>query len=217
MLRINADELGLSTYRDRGIFACFRREAIHSASLVVTGETAKAAAHQALSLGLPLNVHLKFKGEDVAKETQEQLDLFKEWLGHYPSRVDGYQDAHVAKGVPEKIAPILQKAGVRFTRIPDEDISLIHWIGDEARTRYESRYLRVVKARLVYAYHSITAPDKTCDVGLRGEEMTLERIQHILTNVEGQIELVVHPGFCADDEEDKGYLHECRVLTRRVK
>ena len=213
MLRINADEYGLNTYRDRGIVACFRRDAIHSASLIVTGDTAKSAAQQAKTMGLPLNLHLKFQGEDVATETREQLDLFKEWFGHYPSRVDGFQDAHVAKGVPEKIAPVLQKAGVVFTRIPDEDISIIHWIDDDVRTRYESRYLRGVNARLVYAHHGISAPDKTYDIGLRGEEMTLKRIQHILATVEGNIELVVHPGFCLLDGENKGHLHECRVLN----
>lgn len=217
MLRIHADELGIDPLRDKGIFACFRRDAIHSASLMVIGNSAENAVTQAKAMILPLYLHLQFKTDNYVQETQEQLELFKRWTGFYPTRVDGYQNAHVAKGVPEIIAPVLQKAGVVFTRIPDENIDILHWIDEPTRLSYESQYVQMVKARLVYAHYGIRAPDKTYDIGLKGKEMTLERIQYILDNVEGNIELVVHPGFCAPDTQDKSPLYECRVLYSRIK
>ena len=217
MLRIHADEFGISPLRDKGIIACFRRDAIHSASLLVTGDNVEDAVTQAKAMGMPLYLHLQFKTHNYEQETQEQLDLFKQWTGFYPTRVDGYQNAHVAKGVPEKIAPILQKAGVVFTRISDENIDIIHWIDEQTRLSYESKYVQMVKSRLIYAQYGIRAPDKTYDIGLKGKEMSLERIQHILDNVEGNIELVVHPGFCASDAQDKSPLYECRVLYSRIK
>ena len=64
----------------------------------------------------------------------------------------------------------------------------------------------------LYLADSANAP-----YGLKGKEMTLERIQYILDNVEGNIELVVHPGFCAPDAQDKSPLYECRVLYSRIK
>ena len=168
----------------------------------------------------PQNINNKVAealNEELKPLYKKQLDLFKQWTGFYPTRVDGYQNAHVAKGVPEIIAPVLQKAGVVFTRIPDENIDILHWIDEQTRLSYESQYIQMVKARLVYAHYGIRAPDKTYDIGLKGKEMTLERIQHILDNVEGNIELVVHPGFCASDAQDKSPLYECRVLYSRIK
>ena len=217
MLRIHADEFGISPLRDKGIIACFRRDAIHSASLLVTGDNVEDAVTQAKAMGMPLYLHLQFKTHNYEQETQEQLDLFKQWTGFYPTRVDGYKNAHVAKGVPEKIAPILQKAGVVFTRISDENMDIIHWIDEQTRLSYESKYVQMVKSRLIYAQYGIRAPDKTYDIGLKGKEMSLERIQHILDNVEGNIELVVHPGFCASDAQDKSPLYECKVLYSRIK
>lgn len=217
MLRIHADELGMNSFRDKGIFACFRRDAIHSASLMVNGNNAKNAVSMAKAIGMPLHLHLHFKTNNYVEETQQQLDLFKEWTGNYPKRVDGYQNAHVAKGVPELIAPILKKAGVVFTRIPDEEIDVLYWIDENTRLFYNNQYIQMVKARLIYARFDIKAPDKTYDIGFKGKQMTLARIQHLVDNVEGNIELVVHPGFCAADEQDKGAFHECKILYSRIK
>lgn len=57
-LIINADDLGLCPERDAGIFQLFSGGAITSASLLVQGESAKAAAAAAVAAGLPLGLHL---------------------------------------------------------------------------------------------------------------------------------------------------------------
>jgi len=57
-LIINADDLGLCPERDAGILQLFSCGAITSASLLVQGESAKAAALAAVAAGLPLGLHL---------------------------------------------------------------------------------------------------------------------------------------------------------------
>ncbi len=58
LLIINADDLGVSPERDAGIFDCFTAGAISSASLLVDGVDAEAAARRAVELDLPLGLHL---------------------------------------------------------------------------------------------------------------------------------------------------------------
>ncbi|MBS1197400.1 MAG: carbohydrate deacetylase-like isoform [Proteobacteria bacterium] len=57
-LIINADDLGICSERDKGILQLFGCGAISSASLLVDGENAEAAASQATALDLPLGLHL---------------------------------------------------------------------------------------------------------------------------------------------------------------
>lgn len=59
-LIVNADDLGYSAHRDRGIFNCFNRGLISAASLLVNGPCAVAAALQAGKEGLFLGLHLNF-------------------------------------------------------------------------------------------------------------------------------------------------------------
>lgn len=49
---------------------------------------------------------------DIARETRAQLEKFKDLMGYYPTRVDGHQHVHIARHVPETIAPLLQEFGV---------------------------------------------------------------------------------------------------------
>lgn len=58
LLIINADDLGICAERDAGILQLFSCGAITSASLLVDGETAAAAAASAVAAGLPLGLHL---------------------------------------------------------------------------------------------------------------------------------------------------------------
>ncbi len=58
LLIINADDLGVSPERDAGIFDCFAAGAVSSASLLVDGLDAAAAARRAVALDLPLGLHL---------------------------------------------------------------------------------------------------------------------------------------------------------------
>jgi len=55
---VNADDLGHSPRRDRGIFAAFSEGIVTSASLLANGSSFDPAAREALALALPVGVHL---------------------------------------------------------------------------------------------------------------------------------------------------------------
>jgi len=57
-LIVNADDLGLSPERDRGIFAAFRDGIVTSATLIANGPSFAMAVAQARSEGLPVGIHL---------------------------------------------------------------------------------------------------------------------------------------------------------------
>lgn len=60
MLIINADDLGYSTHRDAGILDAFSKGYISSASLMVNGANAAAAARRAKEMHMPVGLHLNF-------------------------------------------------------------------------------------------------------------------------------------------------------------
>lgn len=57
-LVVCADDLGYSDARDAGIFRCAEQGLVTTASLMVTGASARSAAARALRMGLPLGLHL---------------------------------------------------------------------------------------------------------------------------------------------------------------
>ena len=222
-LIVNADDLGYSPHRDRGIFQAFQDGIVTSASLIVNGASAEHAAKQAQAIGLEMGLHLNLtegkpltnapsltnfagtmhykmkiweeslKEEDVQQETIAQLERFKQLTGSYPYHIDGHQHVHVAPRIAEIIAPLLQQYGVRSTRIPDQDVDKIKWLEDDVRARYNRRYATSVKARLTYAKYGISAPE-CIGVGLCGTQMTQHRIKACLEGMSGTVELMVHPG-----------------------
>jgi len=255
-LIVNADDLGYSSHRDSGIFQAFHEGIVTSASLIVNGTSCEHAAKYARTHGLELGLHLnltegkplsqcpslvdhtgtmyykmkfwehKFDKQDVQRETVAQLERFQELTGHYPHHVDGHQHVQIVPSIPEFIAPILQRYGVRSIRVPDVDIDPIHWLEETVRQRYELRYVAAVKARLVYLKCGIRAPECFVGVGLCGTQMSPVRIKELLRNCYGTVEFMVHPGHIADvsaiagcgaiDQDgfdlDEGRKHECRTL-----
>lgn len=237
-LIVNADDLGYSPHRDRGIFQAFQQGAVTSASLIVNGASCKQAAKQAIDMGLDIGLHLnltegkpltnvpslvnthgmlyykmglwkhQFEVEDVMLETIAQLERFKELTGSYPHHVDGHQHAHITPKIPDIIAPILKQYGVCSIRIPDQDLDELKWIDDTVRSRYELRYISAVKARLIYARHGIRAPECFVGVGLCGTQMTPLRIKESLKGTYGTIEMMVHPGHNSVGEEGGCGVHD---------
>jgi len=65
-LIVNADDLGYSAHRDEAIFDLFESGKVSSASLIVNGPTSVSAAQKAVSIGLPLGLHLNLtEGEPL--------------------------------------------------------------------------------------------------------------------------------------------------------
>lgn len=132
---------------------------------------------------------------DIVTETKAQLEQFKEWMGQYPTRVDGHQHVHIAQHVPAALAPVFQELGVRHTRIPDQDPDELTWLDASTINRYNARYLPAVAARLIYYRYNINAPLHFIGLGLSGANMTMERIDNLLENCTSVTEFMVHPGF----------------------
>jgi predicted glycoside hydrolase/deacetylase ChbG (UPF0249 family) len=251
---INADDLGYSSVRDRGIFECFKAGAITCASLIVNGPSAETAAKQAVDMGLPLGLHLnltegkplstspslcddqgnmfykmlKLKknmtDKEIIRECTAQLDRFRQLTGAYPIHVDGHQHVHILNGVPELIAPVLQRIGVRSVRIPDEDVSNMDWVSTERKKRYEDRFTMAVRARLIFRQYDILAPECFIGVGLCSTDMSQEHLNHCLSGTFGVVELMCHPGYGSTDTSERvfndefsrssGRLYECRQLQQ---
>jgi len=159
----------------------------------------------------------------VYAEACAQLDVFQEWTGAYPTRVDGHQHAHVAPGVAQVLAPLFQKAGVTRTRIPDEDLSEFTWLSEDRVARYERRFVPALVSRLVYGRHGIKAPEQLVGVSLCGCDMTAARVRRVLGAATRAVEWMVHPGFLPSGmvqdafDADPGRVHECRVLCALSK
>jgi len=197
--------------------------------------------HLNLSEGYPLadvpsiqdsdgNMHYKMKFwnlektpdvlEDIVTETKAQLEQYKEWMGTYPTRIDGHQHVHIARYVPEVLAPLFQQIGVRHIRIPDQDPDELTWLDNTTLQRYNARYVPAVTARLVYYHHGMKSPLHFIGLGLAGSNMTINRIQCLLEKCTSTTEFMVHPGFCPSTETegqtpfdtDPGRFREYHVL-----
>jgi chitin disaccharide deacetylase len=127
-LVVNADDLGLSTAVDEGIFAAHEEGIVTSASLMVRQGAAPEAAkraprHPNLAVGLHLDLgqwdyengewnqsYARCDGEDrneVAAECRAQLERFRALLGRDPTHLDSHQHVHEsepARGVAEALA-----------------------------------------------------------------------------------------------------------------
>jgi predicted glycoside hydrolase/deacetylase ChbG (UPF0249 family) len=119
-LVVNADDLGLCTTVNDGIFAAHRDGVVTSASLMVRQAAAPAAAERAgefpsLAVGLHLDLgqwdylngewiqaYSRCDAESAAgveAECRAQLDLFRSQLGRDPTHLDSHQHVHNSEPV----------------------------------------------------------------------------------------------------------------------
>lgn len=82
-LIVNADDLGSSPQRDRGIFEAFVHGIVTSASLLANGANFFNAAREALARGLPVGVHLNLsEGKALAGAITGLTDA----VGNFPGK-----------------------------------------------------------------------------------------------------------------------------------
>jgi chitin disaccharide deacetylase len=127
-LVVNADDLGLSTAVNEGVFEAHRRGLVTSASLMVRqgaapAAAAEAAAHPELAIGLHIDLgqwdyangewnqaYLRCDTDDpgaVEAECRAQLARFRALLGRDPTHLDSHQHVHESepvRGVAEALA-----------------------------------------------------------------------------------------------------------------
>jgi predicted glycoside hydrolase/deacetylase ChbG (UPF0249 family) len=145
LLVVNADDLGLSVSINDGIFRAHEQGIVTSASLMVRGPAAAAAAEAAARhpwLGLGLHVDLAewvceegqwraaYEVVDVtdpaaiSRELDRQLDAFRALYGREPTHLDSHQHVHRAE-------PIRSIMGVRARelRLPLRHHGHVHYCG----------------------------------------------------------------------------------------
>ncbi|KAK3083606.1 hypothetical protein FSP39_000192 [Pinctada imbricata] len=71
LLVINADDLGYSVERDKGIIECYKSGVVTSASLMVNGESAQFASHAAKEAGFKIGLHFNItEGKPLSNESE---------------------------------------------------------------------------------------------------------------------------------------------------
>lgn len=133
LLIVNADDLGLSSGVNAGIFEAHERGIVTSASLMVRAPAAAeahawAGAHPELAVGLHLDI-AEWQYEDgewrvnyercppedataVEAECRGQLAAFRELTGRDPTHLDSHQHTHMSEPVASVAAGLAAELGV---------------------------------------------------------------------------------------------------------
>src|SRR5262245_7914659 len=134
-LIVNADDFGMSLGVNEGVFEAFEKGVLTSASLMVRGPEARAAANYArnnpiLSIGLHLDLgEWVLTGEGwrqsdavvaldhpvaLAAEIEIQLCTFRDLMGTDPTHLDSHQHVHRRDPVRSILASTAYKLGVEL-------------------------------------------------------------------------------------------------------
>ncbi|XP_038228633.1 carbohydrate deacetylase [Dermochelys coriacea] len=159
------------------------------------------------------------KMSEVKQELTAQVDLFRELTGHVPHHMDGHQHVHVLPEVRHVFAQVLEKYGIKYTRVPVEPgLHSCVWIEPPLM----DFYLGVEKDSLdtvdVFTRHGIRWADIYIGLSTMGKNMSVSNIQsaidtamvasatkenslmtqfspHHQQSRTVTIELMVHPGY----------------------
>jgi chitin disaccharide deacetylase len=126
-LIVNADDFGLSSGTNTGIVRAYEHGVVTSASLMVYGEAAPAAASYAradarLSVGLHVDLGewryrdgawvTHYERTPADEEIPRQLDRFRALVGRDPTHLDSHQHVHRDEPVATLLARLADRLGV---------------------------------------------------------------------------------------------------------
>lgn len=143
---------------------------------------------QLLEEGAIQSVHLE---REIRAQVEKMFDLYGQ-----PTHLNGHMGVHLLPPIIEVIIPIMERYGIRYTRIPCELPLPPHGyeITDAELASAHATNEKAVQARQKYSAHGILSTDH-----FRGETLlgnaSLKNLRHILSRLpEGTTELRVHPG-----------------------
>lgn len=133
--------------------------------------------------------------EDLEREIRAQVEWMFDVYG-MPTHINGHAMIHLHARVIDALIPIMNRYGIRFTRINDEQplppfgydipaaqLEHVRATGELAR-----------HARAIYEANDIHSTDHFRGLTLHGNA-SLKNLRHILSRLpEGTTELMVHPG-----------------------
>lgn len=120
-LIVNADDLGMSTAVNDGIFAAHEGGIVTSASLMVARPAAEEAAEALVRFPeLAVGLHLELGGVEL----RQQLELFHDLVGRDPTHLDSHKHLHetdpavgaIAEGLAAELGAPLRNRGIRYER-----------------------------------------------------------------------------------------------------
>lgn len=168
--------------------------------------------------------------EEMLRELNAQVSLFKDRFGNYPHHFDGHQHVHIYRNIPEIIAPLLLQYGIMSTRLclePLTSAEAFSHVSDFQRNFYLDIIKDSVNAEVIFRNFGILTTRYFMGLSLMGKNMTLSRFQNTIEPIIERyqtssfpvyIEMMVHCGYpskqCEDDEFSKSLdrIHELRFL-----
>lgn len=149
---------------------------------------------------------------EIARETEAQILRLRE-CGIRISHLDGHQHLHVYGNIPEVVAGVASRHGIRCVRIPAD--TLVPEARLDARRRGEIEDLqgRALRALKTYARARLRSTEHfggTALTGHLGFETLVETLRRVS---DGVTELVVHPGRADDPNGFSGPEREREMRT----
>jgi predicted glycoside hydrolase/deacetylase ChbG (UPF0249 family) len=137
----------------------------------------------------------KVQVSHLEREIRAQVEWMLDTYG-MPTHVDGHARIHIHPVVIHALIPIMERYGIRHTRIPCEDPLPPFGYEITAAELQNAKQVstQALAARSDYEGHDITSTDHFRGLTLHGNA-SLKNLRHILNKLpEGTTELQVHPG-----------------------
>lgn len=169
-----------------------------------------ASLERSLNEGMIEPVH-------VEREVRCQLEWFLSVRGQ-PTHLSSRQHFHVHPFLAAIIAPLMDRYGIDYVRIPSEPATPFGYeIDDRSQQRIKHLSSRAEHARSIYAAHGIGSTAYFRGLAYHGNA-TMRTMRHTLARLpEGTVEWMVHPGSAhphGDAEDaDPQRLTELHILT----
>lgn len=130
----------------------------------------------------------------IEREVRAQIDWFLEHRGQ-PTHISSHEHIHVLPFISQIIAPILDRYGISYVRIPSEPTPPFGYeIEQKQQESIERLSVHAEHARSVYTAHNIGCTDHFRGLAYLGNA-SMRNLRHTLSRLpEGTIELMVHPG-----------------------
>lgn len=143
---------------------------------------------QLLEEGAIQPAHLE---REIRAQVEKMFDLYGQ-----PTHLNGHMGVHLHPVIIEVLLPIMERYGIRCTRIPCEEPLPPHGyeITDAELASALALNKKAIEARKLYSAHGIGSTDHFRGKTLHGNA-SLKNLRHILSRLpEGTTELQVHPG-----------------------
>jgi chitin disaccharide deacetylase len=135
------------------------------------------------------------KKEDLEREIRAQVEWIFDVYG-MPTHVNGHAMIHLHPVIIDVLIPVMERYGIRFTRINDEQPlpPFGYEVPADQLEQVRKTGELAQRARSAYEAHGISSTDHFRGLTLHGNA-SLKNLRHILSRLpEGTTELMVHPG-----------------------